>query len=85
MSFKAQSQRPKYQRKEINLFQQLNKSWTTQNDQNMHSMMIWNNYSNGNEGEQNIPSLNMPPWHVDYFQLKVTKTQQTREKLLPLP
>lgn len=37
------------------------------------------------EGKQNMPLQNVPPWHVDYFELKVMKTQQTQEELLPLP
>lgn len=35
--------------------------------------------------EQNPWPQNMPLWHMDYFELKLIKTQQTQEKLLPLP
>ena len=32
------------------------------------------------EGDQNMPSQNMPLWHIDYFELVVFKKQQTQEK-----
>lgn len=28
---------------------------------------------------------NEPFWHVDYFKLKITKTQKTQEEFLPFP
>lgn len=37
------------------------------------------------EGEQNRLTQNLPLWHVDCFELKVIKIEQTQEKLLPLP
>ena len=37
------------------------------------------------EGIYNMPPQNMSLWCVYYFELKVIKTQQTQEKLLPLP
>lgn len=37
------------------------------------------------EGVQNEPPQNMSLQHVDYFELKAMKTQQTQEKHLPLP
>ena len=33
------------------------------------------------EWVQNEPSQNVPLWHVDYFELKGIKTQQTQEKI----
>ena len=33
------------------------------------------------EGEQNLPSPNMPLWHKDYFNLVIFKKLQTQEKL----
>ena len=36
------------------------------------------------EREQNRLPLNVPHWHVDYFEPKTMKTQQIQEKLLPL-
>lgn len=33
------------------------------------------------EGDQNIPSQNMPLWHKDYFKLVIFKKQQRPEKL----
>lgn len=84
MSFKVQPKGLSTKRKRLISFQQLNKSWAIQNDQKMNSTMIWNNYFNGSEGEQNIPPQNMPPWHADYFELKVIKTEQTQKKVLPL-
>ena len=33
---------------------------------------------------QNRPAQNVPLWHVNYFELKVIKTLQAHEKLLPL-
>ena len=37
------------------------------------------------EGEQNMPPQNMPLWHVDYFELKAIKAQQTQEELFTFP
>ena len=41
--------------------------------------MYYHNYEDQNKSPQNV-SL----WYVDYFELKITKTQQIREKRLPL-
>ena len=35
-------------------------------------------------GKQNIPSPHMPPWQKDYFELKTTQNQWTREESLAL-
>ena len=32
-----------------------------------------------------MPHLNVPLWHVEYFELKAVKTQQAQEKLLLPP
>lgn len=33
------------------------------------------------EGEQNMPPQNVPPWHAGYFELKTTVSQKTLEEL----
>ena len=38
-----------------------------------------------NEGYQNIPSQNMPVWHINYFELNVVKNQLMQEKLFTSP
>ena len=37
------------------------------------------------EGDQDIPSRNMPLWHKVYFELKAIKKQQMQGKLFILP
>lgn len=37
------------------------------------------------EGVQNTPPHDKPLLHVDYFELKLTKTLKVQETLLPLP
>lgn len=37
------------------------------------------------EGVQNKSSCNMPPWHEEYFELKIFKTQQIRTAPFQLP
>ena len=37
------------------------------------------------KGEQHMPSLNVALWHMDYFELKVIKTRQTRKNSSLLP
>ena len=32
-----------------------------------------------NEGEQNMPPLNMSLWHIDYFELKLSEKQPGQE------
>ena len=50
-----------------------------QNEGTKRGQMYYHNYEDQNKSPQNV-SL----WYVDYFELKITKTQQIREKRLPL-
>ena len=35
------------------------------------------------EGEQNMPPLNMPLWHIDYLELKGSQKQVVQERRDP--
>lgn len=39
----------------------------------------------GSDGVQGRLSQNVPRWHVDYFELKTNKSQQTQEELFTSP
>lgn len=36
------------------------------------------------KGDQNMPSQNMPHWHIDYFELKAIEKEQMQEGLSDL-